>query len=127
MILAGIDDDDKKPSFADTVKKQISALKKQLSGKPADDVRDATVNVPGAWNATVPRPSEFMQTPNVGDRGMNAQQDRIWHVGAPSDVRSLWQGEGSSFGGPEHPEMKDGRDMRSRALAAAALGRSFLF
>jgi transitional endoplasmic reticulum ATPase len=128
VILAGYEDGDDRPSFATAVKQQISALRKQLSGGPAEEVRDTAVNVPGAWNGTVPHPSELIQRPNV-DSHINAQQDRIWQVDSRFNMRlALGRGDmsASMTGGPEQ-DMKDGRDMRSRALAAAALGRSYLF
>ena len=133
MTLAGYEPDEK-PSFAKEIKNQISVLRKQLSkDAPSSDVQGyGAENVPGAWNGSAAPAPALPELPHVDARRMEQGAGRIWVSGHVDPTYSRYQGRAlmpgelpSSVSG--EGEMRDGRDMRSRASQAAALGRSFLF
>ncbi|GJE84991.1 P-loop containing nucleoside triphosphate hydrolase protein [Phanerochaete sordida] len=126
VTLAGYEGD-KKPTFASEIKEQISALRKQLNNDASDAQGDA-LSVPGAWTGAAsraPQPDAFAR---VDRRRFESGSERIWVAGNVDPSRFQRRGGMPGempTGGDEEP--RDGRDMRSRALHAAALGRSFLF
>lgn len=97
-------------------------------------MRDVAPAVPGAWtgSSSIPRPTYLPERTSVASNV--ARQPRIYEAGGS---RSAYRGGALEAGDaplgldgrPLEGEqaVKDGRDMRARAMAAAALGRSFLF
>ncbi|OCH90947.1 P-loop containing nucleoside triphosphate hydrolase protein [Obba rivulosa] len=116
VLLAGWEGDDK-PSFATVLKDQIKELRNQLDKDP-DHV------VPGAYpSSSAPLPSpprNAGRAPQTVDLRMHTQA-RIWDGGHRSP-RMTMPGEM-----PAGPQRTEGRDVRAMALAAAALGRSFIY
>lgn len=116
VLLAGWEGDDK-PSFATVLKDQIKELRNQLNKDP-DHV------VPGAYpSSSAPLPSpprNAGRAPQTVDPRLHTQA-RIWDGGHRSP-RMTMPGEM-----PAGPQRTEGRDVRAMALAAAALGRSFIY
>lgn len=136
VTLAGYDDPKKKPSFGEEIKTQITALRKQLSDDtPSSDVYgDTSDNFPGAWTGSASRtPVLNNELPRVDVRRFEENTERIWVAGSVDPMHGriqrspLMPGEMPAPAGVEDGMTRDGRDMRSRALQATALGRSFLF
>ncbi|EMD40855.1 hypothetical protein CERSUDRAFT_111434 [Gelatoporia subvermispora B] len=117
VLLAGWEGDDK-PSFATVLKDQIKELRGQLD-------KDPEHAVPGAYpSSSAPLPSP----PRHAGRAQQCvdprlqSQARIWDGGHGSP-RLTMPGEMPATG----PSRAEGRDVRAMALAAAALGRSFIY
>ena len=115
-------------TFAQCVREEIATLRKQLDKDGPTDVQsDSSPRVPGAWTSAAPLP----EVPRVDPRRFEGSTDRIWVSGHvdPSRFqrRPLMPGELPPASIAEDANVRDGRDMRSRALQAASLGRSFLF
>lgn len=125
VILAGYNDGDDKPTFKEELNKQITALKKQLDHSPKNEIRPGQ---PGAWVRNPAQLPQFSERGHLDLRAVN--QPRIYSTdpGLGRAQHPLMPGELAAPGdGSSEQTTRDGRDMRSRALAAAALGRSFLF
>lgn len=132
VTLAGYEPDEK-PTFEEEIKSQITALRKQLNTNEPELQNDGLENVPGAWTVGAPRPPTRDEPPRVDVRRFEQPSERIW-VAGPVDAsysriqrRTQMPGEMPVGAGPDEEQVRDGRDMRSRALHAASLGRSFLF
>ena len=130
VILAGYDDGEDKPAFRDELKAQIATLKKQLNETPSVSPLETNATLPGSWN------TDKVRLPSTPERtGIDirlTQQRRIWDADPRLEQRHhpLMPGElptGEGDGGNPERAVVAGRDMRTRALAAAALKRSFLF
>lgn len=130
VVLAGFDDGDDKPTFKEELNRQITALRKQLDHSPKNEIRPGQSELPGAWvhnSAQLPKFSERDHL-DLSLRAVN--QPRIYSAnpGLGRGEHPLMPGELAAPGdGSPEQATREGRDMRSRALAAAALGRSFLF
>ena len=109
----------------DALNNQFEREKEPYGQRSSDDPRDAAASVPGAWQGSVPHPSRLPYRPDVNTR-TSSQQDRIWHVDtrAPAARRTM---PGDMTADMEHDPEQAMKDMRTKALTAASLGRSFLF
>lgn len=119
VIIAGAEDGEQKV-FEDVLRDQIRTLRKQLNEDPAE--HPFTPVIPGAWTGA--GYSRGIPGRPLPDSRL-ANQTRNWDT--TSEQRGIMPGEMPVPGTPEHATVDGRRDLRAAALAAAALGRSFIF
>lgn len=120
VIIAGAEDGEEKV-FKDVLQDQIRTLRKQLNEDTPED--SFAPVIPGAWTGA----GHLRGIPgrSLPDSRL-ANQTRNWDT-TTSEERGIMPGEMPVPGTPEHATVDGRRDLRAAALAAAALGRSFIF
>ncbi|CAL1701102.1 unnamed protein product [Somion occarium] len=125
VLLAGMEDD-KKPTFATLLQKQIKSLRNQLDKSPELKTAPGTSQpIPGAFPSRAPPSQQRSEGRFQGAFSQFANQSRIWDIGTRGDPSINAPGDMYPDSSPGR-RFEGGRDVRSMALAAAALGRSFI-
>ncbi|THH31305.1 hypothetical protein EUX98_g2882 [Antrodiella citrinella] len=119
VLLAGKDEDDDR-DFQTLLRHQIKSLRDQLDKSP-------TLVPESRKLVQLPRsaPSPSFNPRDQSALGRFAQKGRFWSAG-PIDYRNTSTMPGALPEGSQSMRSEGGRDMRSMALAAAALGRSYI-
>ncbi|THG98210.1 hypothetical protein EW026_g3932 [Hermanssonia centrifuga] len=120
VLMAGFEEGDDKRDFADVIKGQIKALRKQLSVEPAGHTLNTTQR--GVRGAVSP-PDRSCQLDS-----RLANQGRIWEAGETFDrPRGSMPGGLPMPGGMSRGNPDRRIDLRAIAVAAANSGRSYMF
>lgn len=123
VILAGYEDHDDAPSFADILLNQIKTLRKQLGSEHGTP--EAAYHRSGASSVHAPAIPYTSRPPMAGRFGFGET-----HTGRRLDMHALEELQHPPMPGelPPPSTSAEGRsDMRQTALSVARIGRSYFF